>query len=312
MAVVAGLLAWGFGAGAQARKSGLAFWEPPPAVKDLLVHPPKSDAARLAALRQAFDQFHCSGDQIEEQPAGPRGDENLICKLPGDTAEPILVVSRYDGHADVGWQVSWVDAFLLPVLYHALQAQPRHHTFVFAALHGDEGEAAFFGSTHSTGQATPSAMIVLDGLGYGSPLWYTVAPAKPSGDPNNPMGTNGILGGVAAAICRVLKIPAPANLNPEHYTTNDGFFNAQNWRGKRQQSTLFRGAGETPELLIYSDRPDDADRVDDLALPDIQKDLDFAAWLLCFADVKLDAAPAPASAPAAPATSAASGDSSPH
>jgi hypothetical protein len=299
--IIGSLLALIGASAAQAQKSGLAFWEPPPAVSALFEHSPHNDPGRYAALRQAFIEFHCTDSLMDEPPAGAHGDKNLICTLPGQTAQSILIVARYDGHAAAGFQPSWVDAFVLPLLYHALQAQPRHHTFVFAALHGDDGEAAFFTRLHGSAGPQPSAMIVLDGLGYGPPLWYTVAPPKPSTDPANPLGVNGILGGVAAAICRAIKIPAPEPLNPDHYTTNGGFFNAQNWRGKRQQSTLFRSAGEIPELLIYADCPDNTDRVDDLAMPDMQKDLDFAAWVLCLADVKLDSPPTPVQpAPAGP------------
>jgi hypothetical protein len=291
---------------AHAQKSGLAFWEPPAPAAALLEHSPHNDPGRYAALRQAFLDFHCTGSLMEEQPAGPRGDKNLVCTLPGQTQQPILVVARYDGHASAGFQPTWVDAYLLPLLYHALQAQPRRHTFVFAALHDEDGEAAFFTKLHSSGQPLPSAMIVLDALGYGPPLWYTAAPPKLSADPDNPWGANGTLGGVAAAVCRVLKIPAPAPLNPQNYMSDGAFFTAQNWRGKRQQSTLFRSAGDIPELLIYCDRPADPEQQTDITLANAHKDLDYTAWVLCFVDLKLDPPPAPAQpapvTPAAPAT----------
>jgi hypothetical protein len=295
---VCGLLAAIAAAPAYAQKGGLAFWEPPPADAALLEHSPHGDAARYDALRKTFVEFHCTDERMQERPANTRGDKNLVCTLPGQTPTPILIVARYDGKADVGWDSSWVDGFLLPVLYHALEAQPRRHTFVFAALHGEDGEASFFAHLHSAGMVQPSAMVILDGMGMGAPVWYTVAPPKPSGDAQNPWGVNGLLGGVASAICRVLKVPDRPPLNQENYTTNGAFFDAQNWRGKRYASTLFKSAGEIPELLIYTDKPDDSNGNRDLATADIHKDVDFAAWFLCFADVKLD----PPAAPAPPAT----------
>jgi hypothetical protein len=296
---------------AHAQKSGLAFWEPPAPAAALLEHSPRNDPGRYAALRQAFIDFHCTGSLMEEQAAGAHGDKNLVCTLPGQTPGAVLITARYDGHADAGFQPTWVDAYLLPLLYHALQAQPRRHSFVFAALHGEDGEAAFFSHLHTSGQPQPSAMIVLDGLGYGPPLWYTAVPPKLSADPNNPWGVNGTLGGVAAAVCRATKIPAPAPLNPQLYLNDGAFFTAQNWRGKRQQSTLFRSAGNIPELLIYADRPLDPERQTDITLADAHKDLDYTAWVLCFVDLKLDPPPAPAAptaaapTPTAPATPAA-------
>lgn len=288
------------------KSGGLAFWEPPAPAAALLEHSPRNDPGRYAALRQAYIDFHCTDSLMEEQPAGVHGDKNLVCTLPGQTPGSILIAARYDGHADAGFQPAWVDAYLLPLLYHALQAQPRRHTFIFAALHGEDGEAAFFARFHTSTAPQPSAMIVLDGLGYGMPLWFTVAPPKLSNDLANPWGANGTLGGVAAAVCRVLKIPAPAPLNPQLYMNDGAFFTAQNWRGKRQQSTLFRSAGDIPELLIYCDRPLDPERQTDITLADAQKDMDYTAWVLCFVDLKLDPPPAPAApAPATPTPTAA-------
>lgn len=280
------------------RPGGLAFWEPPPPAAALLEHSPRNDPSRYAVLRQAFVDFHCTDTLMQEQAAGPRGDKNLICTLPGQTPGSILVAARYDGKADAGFQPTWVDAFLLPVLYHALQAQPRRHTFIFAALHGEDGEAAFFTQLHASIAPQPSAMIVLDGLGFGPPLWYTVAPPRPSDDPNNPWGVNGTLGGVAAAVARAIKIPPTQNVDPDRYPTAAASFLAQAWRGRRQKSTLFLSAGSLPELLIYADRPINDDQVNDVSTADIHKDLDYAAWFLCFTDLKLDPPPVPA-APAA-------------
>jgi hypothetical protein len=290
--------------GVPAQKTGgLAFWEPTAPAAALLEHSPRNDVGRYAALRQAFIDFHCTDSLMEEQPAGPRGDKNLVCTLPGQTPGSILIAARYEGHADVGFQPSWVDAYLLPILYHALQAQPRHHTFIFAALHGEDGEAAFFTQLHSAAAPQPSAMIVLDGLGFGPPLWYTVAPATLSADPANPWGVNGTLGGVAAAVGRALKVPPTENVNPDRYLTHEAYANAQAWRGRRQKSTTFFSAGAIPELLIYADRPINDDQVNDVSSADIHKDLNYVAWFLCFTDIKLDpppAVPAPTAATPAP------------
>jgi hypothetical protein len=289
-----------FSAGSlRAQKGGLAFWEPAPAADALLVHSPKHDPDRYAALRKAFADAHCTGDLMQEQPAGTRGDRNLICTLPGKTPASILVVARYDGKAGAGFQPTWVDAFFLPLLDHAVQAQLRRHTFVFAALIGEDGEAAFFTALHNSGKPAPSATVVLDGLGWGLPHWYTVPSVKATTGHPAELGINGLLGGIATGISRYMKIPDPANLSPAQFLTNAGFSAAEVYRSQRYESTLFHSAGAVPELLIFSDQPEQATQqaVVDLALSDIRKDFDYAAYILCLADLKLDASPAPATPP---------------
>jgi hypothetical protein len=298
----------------RAQKTGLAFWEPAPAADALLNHAPHHDLDRYAALRQAFVDSRCTGDQMQEQPVGAHGDRNLICTLPGQMSGSILVVARYDSHAGPGFQSTWVDAYSLPLLDHALQAQPRRHTYIFAALLGDDGETAFFTALRSSGKPLPSAMIILDGLGWGLPLWYTVPSVRAT--PTHPaeFGPNGLLGGVASGISRYMKIPEPGNLSPAHFLTNAGFSAAEYYRSQRYESSLFRSAGTIPELLIFSDQPEQATQqaVVDMALSDIRRDFDYAAYILCLADLKLDApAAAPANTPA-PAAAPTPPDSAPH
>jgi hypothetical protein len=295
----------------RAQKTGLAFWEPAPSADALLAHSPKHDADRYAALRQAFVDFHCAPDQMQEQPVGTHGDRNLICTLPGQTPGSILIVARYDNHAGAGFQSTWVDAYSLPLLDHALQAQPRRHTFIFAALMGDDGETAFFTALRSSGKPLPSAMVVLDGLGWGLPLWYTVPSVKATPTHPEEFGANGLLGGIASGIGKYMKIPEPANLSPGQFLTNAGFSAAEYYRSQRYESSLFRSAGTIPELLIFSDEPERATQqaVVDMALPDIRRDFEYAAYILCLADLRLEALPAPAVAPASPPAAV---DSAPH
>ncbi len=66
---------------------------------------------------------------------------------------------------------------MLPLLYNALQAQPRLHTFVFAALNGEAGEKAFFDPLRKKAGPSPAALVVLNKIGLGAPSIYTVKPA---------------------------------------------------------------------------------------------------------------------------------------
>ena len=280
-----------------AQKTSLGFWEPPPSADKWLTHAPRRDSERYAALRQAFADAHCADPEQDESELA-RKDKNLACTLPGQTPQTILVVARYDGRAGPGFQSTWADAITLPLLDRALQAQPRRHTFEFVALNGDEGESAFFTALRQSANPAPSAIVILDGLGWGLPLWFTVPSVKAT--PGHPaeLGANGLLGAIGSAICRFMKIPDPAPLDSDRFRTNGGFAAAEDYRRQRYESTLFRGAGSIPELLLYSDRPEAATiETVDLDVKDIRKDLDYAAYVLCLADLKLDAPP-----PAAPAS----------
>jgi len=86
--LVAGALLAASAADAQ-KTGGLAFWEPPKADEPILERSPHNDPGRYAALRQAFVEFHCTGDLMQEQPVGPRSDRNLICTLPGQTPDAL-------------------------------------------------------------------------------------------------------------------------------------------------------------------------------------------------------------------------------
>lgn len=290
-----------------AQKTSLGFWEPPAAADKLLTHAPRRDSERYRELRQAFIDAHCADPEQGESEMA-RKDKNLACPVPGATPQTILVVARYDGRAGPGFESSWADAILLPLLDRAIQAQPRHHTFVFVELDGDEGEYAFFQKVRKSENPQPSAMIILDGLGWGLPLWYTVPSVRATSGHAAELGTNGLLGAVASDISRFMKVPDPMELNPEHFRSNVGFAAAEDYRRQRYQSTLFRGAGSLPELLLYSDRPEAAtiDSVD-LDVKDIREDLDYVAYVLCLADLKLDALAPAAIAPNAAATPAGPG-----
>jgi hypothetical protein len=281
-----------------AQKAGLAFWEPPPSADPLLTHSPKHDPDRYAALRKAFTDSRCSTELMQEQPVGAHGDRNLICTLPGQMPGSVLVVARYDGKAGAGFQPTWVDAFFLPLLDHAIQAQPRRHTFVFAALIGEDGEAAFFAALRNSSKPPPSAMVVLDGLGWGLPLWYIAPIVKAT--PGHPaeFGMNGLLGAIASGTSHYMKIPDPAPLTPALFINESGYSAAEYYRSERQESSLFRSAGSIPELLLYTDLTSAATLgTADLEIPDIRKDFDYAAYVLCLADLQLDSAPAPATPP---------------
>ncbi|HEX4309394.1 MAG TPA: hypothetical protein VHZ25_05155 [Acidobacteriaceae bacterium] len=150
--------------------NGLAVWD----LRDrtmtaMLAAPPRKEEERYARLRHDFAAFGCTGDHLSELDL-PK-DKNhpiLLCTLPGMTASKIVVTARltrnelFDGATD-----GWADADLLPMLYHALKAQPRRSTFVFAELGGGHADMDFQNQLEADGAPAPLALVSIEVLGFG-------------------------------------------------------------------------------------------------------------------------------------------------
>jgi hypothetical protein len=272
-------------AGAQ---NGVAFWEFDPARVDAALQiSPKSDANRYESLRKAFVQFQCTPELMVEQPVGRRDEKNLICTLPGAGMNRILVVARFDsglGHA----RPTWSDAMLLPLLYHGLQAQPRQHTFLFAAIDGREGEKVFSRWLRNSSRPQPTAAIVLDGLGMSDPRLY-IDPTKRSNPNWNDTETDRLLKNEALRTRQLMGIP-PQPLIRNDLRPDEFEFLGQ-WLRDVFASTLVQELKSTPSVaVIYSEvgKP--------VNPPAFHQDLDFLGWFLCGIDIQLGSpAPPPAS-----------------
>ena len=150
----------------------IIFWNMQRRSVDMLVHNvPQPDADRLAQLKQTFHDLECKGDNLREQTAGEG--INLICTLPGTAApgtklETIVLTAHYE-HEGAGMSAidNWSGAIMLPFLYHALAAVPRHHTFVFAEVDGEAGSKAMLRSPPKA-----RAVIAFEALGLGPPSFY--------------------------------------------------------------------------------------------------------------------------------------------
>ena len=129
-----------------------------------------SDSDRGASLFRIFEEAGCKGANLHTQTVDKADAPNVICTLPGETEETVIVgahfdyVPKGDGVAD-----NWSGASLLPSLYQSLSSVQRKHTFVFIGF-SDE-EEGFIGSTYYTDHLTDSeltsirAMITIDTLG---------------------------------------------------------------------------------------------------------------------------------------------------
>jgi aminopeptidase-like protein len=123
---------------------------------------------RQASLRNLFADVGCA---TSTQPLGKRTG-NIVCSLPGETAETIVVGGHLD-FAELGEGIvdDWSGVSLLPSLYQVLKVKPRHYTFVFVAF--DEEESGLVGSSKYVKQLNKEqksairAFVNLECLGLG-------------------------------------------------------------------------------------------------------------------------------------------------
>jgi hypothetical protein len=130
------------------------------------------NSERETKLKQLFLQSGCKGDQLSEQSVRPKLPPNLICVLPGDT-DQVIVVGAHSDHVDRGDGVvdNWSGASLLPSLFFSLSGSRRRHTFIFIAFTDEEGGlvgSEFYARNLPADQRTKvSAMVNMDTLGLG-------------------------------------------------------------------------------------------------------------------------------------------------
>jgi hypothetical protein len=232
----AGLLSLGLLATAQ--NDSIAYQSLPDDQLDALaLNVPADDPGRYKALRDEFTMLHCPPDALREQPTGKRDASNLICTLPGKDAGLIVVVSRYEHKKGAAANGRWGEAILVPLLYNALRAQSRVHTFVFAALNGEAGEQAFFEDLHKNGSGPINALVVLEDLGRSIPYVYTPRPDGLSKKSHELTTAMALLESEAISTASFQRFPSPRI--------------PARWTGMFSNSILTREY-DTPSILIFS------------------------------------------------------------
>lgn len=140
-----------------------------------------TNEARLAELEALFTESGCSGDRLSRQLVKGSKLPNLICTLPGDSPETVVVGAHYD-FAGKGTGVidNWSGASLLPSLFQALASTPRRYSIVFIGFTGEEkglaGSTAFIRQWTEAGRLPIVAMLNLECLGTSqTQLWVSRA-----------------------------------------------------------------------------------------------------------------------------------------
>lgn len=257
-----------------AQNGSVGFWETPSAKQAaMLARVPADDAARLDTLRRYFTDLGCTGDDLREQPVADSASNgspgNLLCTLHGQYRIPIVVAAWYSDRSGAGHAHGWAEAVALPMLFHALQAEQRHFTFIFAELGDETGERVFLDSIRSRKRMSPYALIALDALGLGNPRFFTA--------PRNLTAwhSRSVREDLEAEAWHIAQIQGVA---PEQQAANA----AKSPNPAIFPNDLLDGARGVARVLLYSDgivpaRPDA-----------FRQDVDFAAFYLCAIDVQLD------------------------
>ncbi len=141
---------------------------------------PIKNEARRQKIRDLFTEVGC-GDALTEQEVKHTKFTNIICRLPGETDEVILVSAHYDQVSPAqGIIDNWSGASLLSSLYQSLVNKPRHHTFLFIAFCEEEmgRVGSQFYADHMTKEeaAKTEAVVNMDTLGLSpTKIWLSAA-----------------------------------------------------------------------------------------------------------------------------------------
>src|SRR5438309_2338037 len=142
-----------------------------PVDKDTVLHRLESAPLKNESRQQTlFEMFTSVGCNAELQPLKHSRFSNVICVLPGDSEDAIIVGGHFD-KVDEGKGIvdDWSGASLLPTLYESLKGPPRRHTIIFVGF--AEEEKGLVGSISYVKQMSPEArshakeMINLECLG---------------------------------------------------------------------------------------------------------------------------------------------------
>jgi hypothetical protein len=269
--ILFGVFSGSFGVG---QDSSPGFWELPSQKMDAMRFPlPSDNGQRYARLRQYFSDLHCEPTLMEAQAIPKHSAKNLICVLPGRDTEQILVVARYDQRDTLHDAAEgWSEAVMLPLLYNAMLAAKRQHTFVFAELCGRAGQNAFLDSLRKKRRQSPKAMVVLDVLGLSGAWFYTFEGMSLSAKGREQAAIRKELNSDAAFTARLQGVPISINIGPAE-----------------TGSSLMSQADTIPSILIHSVLNADVPAPTGA----LRQNFEFLAYYLGRIDLRLTITPSP-------------------
>jgi Zn-dependent M28 family amino/carboxypeptidase len=140
------------------------------------------NSEREVLIRTWLAESGCNDSNLTEQPLARKLPPNVICVLPGQTQE-VIIVGAHTHHVDEfgdGVVDNWTGASLLPSFLYSLNSEPRRHTFVFVGFSAEEkglvGSAYYADHLMPEQRARIAAMVNLDSLGLGpTEVWASRA-----------------------------------------------------------------------------------------------------------------------------------------
>ncbi len=136
---------------------------------------------REALIRKWFADSGCKAANLSEQALDRKLPPNVICVLPGETQQ-VIVVGAHTDKVESGDGVvdNWTGAALLPALVYSLSAQRRYHTLIFVGFSSEEqgliGSAYYMDHLTNERRAHIEAMVNFDSLGLGpTKVWASHA-----------------------------------------------------------------------------------------------------------------------------------------
>ncbi len=245
-------------------------------MRAMLKDAPYKEEDRYTRLRGYFTEFGCTGDHLTAITFEKDGrHKNLVCTLPGASPRKIVVTSWYPpANAAYVNTDGWPEAVVLPMLYHALQAQPRHFTFVFAELSGPHSLLNLLNQFRAADPSLPVALVSIKLLGLGAPQFTAIPPnAVPA-----PVRPNANV--VQTEAWRIALLMHTDSVKPGTPGTLAGL---------RLFVTAYtpEGAKGIPSIMIYSSPPLAGNNTS-VTLSDFRVSHDFLGFYLSDLDMKLD------------------------
>jgi hypothetical protein len=140
------------------------------------------NSEREALIRKWFAESGCQEANLSEEALDRKLPPNVICVLPGETQQVIVVGAHTDKVDSFGDGVvdNWTGAALLPSLLYSLSAQPRHHTLIFVGFSGEEkglvGSQYYVDHLTNEQRAHIEGVVNFDSLGLGpTEVWASHA-----------------------------------------------------------------------------------------------------------------------------------------
>jgi len=171
-----------------------------------------NDTKREAVLIKLFREAGCTPANLSEQEVPHRKQPNIICVLPGSTAEMIVIGAHFDHVSDGDGIIdNWSGASLLPSLLQTLVGSTPKHTFIFVAFTGEEegllGSDFYVKRLPKDQLSEIKAMINMDTLGLG--------PTKVWVSQSDPLLVNGL-----GLLAHSMNVPI-AGLNIDRFGESD-------------------------------------------------------------------------------------------